>query len=931
MLAPTLIGVLVTRNAIRNPTVFLAQWDLLPVCQPYTKPFYLAPFHRSEEMSVREYARTRYWRYLHERNLCIPQRSIFNPAVVCAAVVAFIIGITYKAWARFGPLRWLLACSTVLHPVADMRRSLLGIKCPSVVKTDPKNPHAAGATLRWTIHRWIHAICSAVDPKASVIRYDISYSSRDASFGNTVTGRRHIHMPMDLNSTSRDDKFLAGTPVSAVDTAFYLKPSAWNEFAGSVIVFNCIVPRAIAWNSGWSTAHINAKSELIEVVKGGKTYQHQLNDPAQHQFYLHRRFTSVCYEQSLLHVPGSNQAIFIWTPVSTTYLPWLWFKVVYYMSFRSSPATPAFWKGAQRVTAVTKGSADIVTIQMATTDSKGANVVSARQESCTDGRCMTFDRAYLDTLALRSAIADMPPSIHDASTVANRSYLDASPAAVTMAAVVACQGQLPTVSTPAGFTPGEDVETHGMVVPVTEQLISVTTTPAFVAAREPLSLVADLKRAELLQSNTPTSVPVDVKRDIDAAIAYLVKTIGPLEPMSIEDVIKAQTLPMQKHRNERCMAGEAKKNPTPNVRPMQKNEAVVKPNMRTIYPMDTEFGLQLSRYTRPIYVALKKLGCWGSGWNGIEIAKRIQHVVEASGVTRSCDVADMDKSQNVTTRYILNALLLGVFDSSAEHLKPILDAEACFEIKFEGFCFVTRGLNASGSPDTTVFNTVVAIVIGLAARARGMQTDAYLDHERVGLYAGDDSVIPDSIYENFLYIAKAHGLSITTDSLKSDWQVKFLNRIYPNPSQSTSSTCAPKRLVKKFAVFTTASAGLARRIEGTRISDPHNPFVRCFTGLYERAYGAKALVVKTKKNITDKELLMKREVGAFPYAKKDNDSILECIAHDLEVDVAHLKDWMAKADGVKTLDEFAALPKLLNESSEVAGKGPVTVVAYPAQ
>lgn len=869
-----------------------------------------------------------FWKTMKKYELCkeIPRFPwAFYTAV---STVLISIGYVLQACVRNGPFRTLMGYLTTTHTLKDTKRMSSGVKCPRFTETTKANPHAGGASLRLQYHTWIHNICCGFSPIPtipSIVRYDISLSSRDTIWGSQVIGRRRIVTPTDLTvDRPEEHPFVFGLPVSMVDTAHYLKTSEFDEFAGSPIISNCIVPQAVAWKTGWSTAFIDGDSMVTENVVGGETYKHHLLDPLQHKFVLYGRWKTYTYEQTVLHVPNSNQAIFIWTPIAVTSLWPPFYYILHILAFKRCPVRPGWWKGATKVAFRNKSGPDLTTIQVAIPKASG-DVVSVREENTKNGECTELSRKTCDIVALRAALSGSPTNVYDASQVLSKNNEVSNPETNTMAALASQPGKLPDLSLPPNFQPGENVETVGLKTSIVSSDGSSTNFPARVCAVNDGALTAEAKRSAMLQANVPESIPLEYATAIDLAVQHICNKIGIIEPISMEMAEKFQTRPAQVKRIAEMHKSDSNPNPTPDPAPAQKNEAVQKPSPRTIYPANTQYGLALSCYTRPLYTALKGIEGWACGLNGEDTAKKVRAIC-LQGDVECADVSDADKSHGPLTRDRIYGEIMRCVSEGNPELKQLLQQSRSVKVKTKEFTFFTNGMNLSGLPDTTILNTLVTLTIALASQhLLGIP----IDTATCGLFSGDDSIIPKKISETYVKLSAAHGLTMKIEALRDSSMVKFLNRIYFDPVATLTSFPSITRLVSKFNVYTTSDAGLAERIVGSRISDPFNPLLSAFVNAqYKRFPAENTLAIKACKKQPSKELTMKTEAGAFPFDKKFSNAVLEAMAWEINKPLSFLNDWIVKAKLVKDDKTWGEMPKLV-DGVETVGKLPHTSICYP--
>lgn len=908
----------VTPNYVMQHFGLCRPKEPLPFC--HTPKWYEGYFWAPSPEDVRRNTEGRL-RYHYGTCQRKPPFRIQRYAWIFLGCATYLTGYLQRKLWHFGLFGSLFDCVTFPHKYRLKKRDVTAVKRPPTIKTNPNNAHAAGATLRWTIHRWIHSMCCAYGYDGPKTRYDLSICERDETF-ETVIGRRRINTPDDLNNKRRDDKLLSGIPVSAIDTLHYYSVRQLDEFAGHPIVFNSLVIPRVAWATGWAYGWVNPDSSITEVVNGGRTYKHKLWDPDQHQFYLLGWWTAVCYEQTVKHVDDSMQAIFVWTPIHTVYCPWFLFHFFYLSAFGKFVPRPQYWTKAS--TKKTEAGATYVSIPVM---HENKAMLSVRDAAREDGSSDLIDRDWVDTAQLRADSTQKTVSIHDVSNISNMMGLETNVKHTAIAAVIAGKpGTATDYKQPSLFSEGSPkvTETHGVKSRLAEQLIPMTEVPAMVAVDTADNAQACIDRMGKAKDNKPCKIPEEDINLVVHAMDEIAKLIGPLVPVDEERIKAKWSRPEQRARVLQMEQTDASKDPKFKPTMLSKNEQLEKTNARTIWVVNTEANLKLAQYQAAYADRVKEvLPCYATGLNGEELTTQVQRVA-ALGPVVNLDGKSMDQSHSEYSRANSEYLAGKVFPGD-KTIIGLLQNQRQVKVKSKKHPtvkpLVTSGDNISGAANTSALNTDTFVIFGAVACIK--QHGKY-DPALCGLYSGDDATIPAVLFPEFKRIASVYGFEITVDKMKDENVVKFLNRIWPSPTRSRSSFPEPKRLVTRFPTFTTASGGLQARIYGWRVSDGTNKLVQAICTAYAKAYD----VPSGKPRAMSKDDVYKYEVGAFPYDPKDWPMLLEHMADCLEVSQEFLADWIEQMRGVTDLASLEKIPKLIR-GAKPEGKGPCTLVAVP--
>jgi hypothetical protein len=259
-------------------------------------------------------------------------------------------------------------------------------------------------------------------------------------------------------------------------------------------------------------------------------------------------------------------------------------------------------------------------------------------------------------------------------------------------------------------------------------------------------------------------------------------------------------------------------------------------------------GSDKGEYSKFIYSfvmnVLKRQPWYAFGKSPQQIAERVAEVCQGAqrSVTNS-DFSKFDGHGSNLMRELERRLLLRAFRS--EYHDQLLDLHRSqyrlTAFTTGGICYETEFSRASGSPETTGFNSAtnafVSYTTGRISKEDGSFNEAAVAWEKLGVYGGDDGVTADVDSKAYVRAAQMIGQEVTCEEvLKGSLGVKFLARVYsPDVWFGDVNTCCdlPRQLTK---IHVTVQLGnrvtpvmkLLEKARSYYCTDRHTPIIGPF-------------------------------------------------------------------------------------------------------
>jgi len=327
------------------------------------------------------------------------------------------------------------------------------------------------------------------------------------------------------------------------------------------------------------------------------------------------------------------------------------------------------------------------------------------------------------------------------------------------------------------------------------------------------------------------------------------RSMHELDPVDDDYVLDAQNKPTQRRilADSECMLPERR------AKTFNKKEAYG--NVKDPRIITTINGVDKREYSKFIYAfaALFKRQPWYAFGKGPPmVAQRVAHILSGSMMATNTDFSRFDGHGSNLMREVERAALLRAFRPQY-HASIIelhrsqynLAAVGAFGTKYEqGFA------RASGSPETSLFNSLVNAFVAFCALRGTMRNGSFMDADTaylaLGIYGGDDGITADVDVTAYKRAASMVGQDITVEPVTRGMPgIKFLARVYsPDVWFGDLNTCCDlPRTLSKFHTTVAMRSNVTpvmKLLEKTRcllLSDRHTPIVGEFCAAVENAYG----------------------------------------------------------------------------------------------
>jgi len=264
---------------------------------------------------------------------------------------------------------------------------------------------------------------------------------------------------------------------------------------------------------------------------------------------------------------------------------------------------------------------------------------------------------------------------------------------------------------------------------------------------------------------------------------------------------------------------------------------------RAISVIDPVDKIEYSRYMYAFEKLLKVQPWYAFSKTPKQIAQRVTQVLAQAHSGSNTDFSKFDGHGSNLMRQLERMLLIRSFHPSQHpallqlHYSQFnLKAYATFDSKYE-----TGFSRASGSPETSLFNTMVNAFVAFLARRLSLRDGLFIGpdeaFERLGIYGGDDGLTADIDTATYIKAAKLIGQRLTIEPiLRGKIGIKFLARCYSPDVWFGDETnmCDVLRQAAKLHTCVglpnnvTPTMKLFEKIRGFALTDLHTPIIGDF-------------------------------------------------------------------------------------------------------
>lgn len=267
------------------------------------------------------------------------------------------------------------------------------------------------------------------------------------------------------------------------------------------------------------------------------------------------------------------------------------------------------------------------------------------------------------------------------------------------------------------------------------------------------------------------------------------------------------------------------------------------PNIKPPRPISQINPVDKREYSRFMYALeklLKRQKWYAFSKSLREVADRVSEICSKAYTVTNSDFSKFDGHGSNLMRELERMVLLRAFHP--DYHAEILDLhQAQYQLRGYGAFgtrYATQNSRASGSPETSLFNSLVnAFVAFLAFRMTALE-GSFLTPEqafvKLGIYGGDDGLTADMDSGIYIKAATSIGQDLTAEVInRGKLGVKFLARVYsPDVWTGDTNSCCdvPRQLAKIHVTVTlgvdvTPTMKLLEKVRAFSLSDINTPII----------------------------------------------------------------------------------------------------------
>jgi hypothetical protein len=392
-------------------------------------------------------------------------------------------------------------------------------------------------------------------------------------------------------------------------------------------------------------------------------------------------------------------------------------------------------------------------------------------------------------------------------------------------------------------------------------------------------------------------------RCIDEFLEKLIPEPHMLHPTDHDEVLDRQNRPAQRRLIESSYGALQRRIISMFLK--AESYADVKPP-RPISTINTGDKVSYSRYIYALETILKKQKWYAFGRTPRQIARRVVEILAHADFASPTDFSKYDGHGSNVMRYFERCLLLRAFHPS--HHEEVIDLHSGqFNLKAYGMfatMYYTDFSRASGSPETSVFNTIFnAFVAFLAARmikVDGLNLGPDEAYNRLGIYGGDDGLSANIPAKHYLRAARLVGQDLTIEIItRGSFGIKFLARIYsPDVWFGEESNCCdiPRQVAKLHTTVNLPSnvtplMKLREKVRSYSLTDANTPIIGEFCTKFLSLHGP---VDRDEKTFNMRTWLSKFDITK-QYKNESGEWMTAYVARVLpEFDLTRFRNWLAR-------------------------------------
>lgn len=229
---------------------------------------------------------------------------------------------------------------------------------------------------------------------------------------------------------------------------------------------------------------------------------------------------------------------------------------------------------------------------------------------------------------------------------------------------------------------------------------------------------------------------------------------------------------------------------------------------RIISTYNDKDKLEYSRYCYAISDWFKTIPCYAFGKTPNEVSNAVVEVCRHAQTVANTDISKMDGSISPVLRELEKMLIMRLFQPA--HHREVTELHAAQYNLFArtplGIKYNSGTARGSGSPETSIFNTIVNMFSSYLAHRMTFENRTFRQPNKSwtyiirSLYGGDDGISQDLDPPSYVKACASLGLTAKIENIQRyEFGVTFLARVYgPHVWQGDASNCAdlPRQLSK---------------------------------------------------------------------------------------------------------------------------------------
>lgn len=427
-------------------------------------------------------------------------------------------------------------------------------------------------------------------------------------------------------------------------------------------------------------------------------------------------------------------------------------------------------------------------------------------------------------------------------------------------------------------------------------------------------IAAVKQRITLLENMVP--VTAKVTRMIQEFVDLLLSSKPNLVPTDVDEIYERQPRPSQQQILE--SADSWPDGTSGKVRSFVKSEAYQLANdPRVITTIHSRTKKDYSAYMYALADYVKTAEWYAFGKSGEEIAQRVADIASNARSVSLTDFSRFDGTVGLCLRDLEKALIQEAFAPEYVNrgLKLHNQQQYVKGITRTGYTYTSGPARLSGSPETSIFNTIGnAFVNYMALRAQYSPEEAYA---QLGIYGGDDGLTADITSESLEATGKSIGMRLVAVTIpRGSMGVKFLARVYgPAVWNGSTSTCCD--LIRQLTKFHTCAnitgftplEKLYAKAQSWICTDPNTPIIGPFCQY------VLATVPPPKKEIPRELQRFGVTAGNTNYPNPAEEW-MDGYALSLDLDPGHIVSWL----DTKPTSEQLLRPPIVGQPTPITAK-----------